>query len=1394
MKIKTKIISTALAIALASSFTGCGGGGSSSEPSSSTQQDADNTQDQTTQQETPSDDQETIQSVSVLSGAVDISETQTLITKSTRGYINILNENLECGASADIQLYDITDIDYENPLLKEPLKVNTTTCMYDITSNKFKDPANAGSDKKYIIRTIIKQANGEKLELAATKLQPGKEAPKVDPVATLVKAKFAQIIKDTQESMQTLVDQFGIDESIVQTALEEIKKTLEDIFETTVNAIKNDIAEGKIVLKSEDFETEENFDQPQTEEIKKKREAKQKAQKEMAENSSASANLSIVDNKIKQDNIKQVTSTFSNQDELIKELKGKLSKPIAQMKYDIIESFVKMGLSVHDGDGKLIVFLPVDPKEKGKLPGKMFTIKYYDKNSDQKEASGVIGDDFAIRVIDPEKDLAKVNGTEIWFQNLNIYSPKIPNRVIDQFIIKKDYTITMEELGKMLDMMTPRQDGSMGDGTQDKLQNLYGKKLSSDIQKSSATILDVYKVGLLKNSYDRAFFDRLHVVFANPTNVVDRILELPFIAKENETKEDFINRIIQNSKVMGYLKNQLGRSLANGIPVSADNGILQFKEGFEIAKDTKIKPLTAVTLVNLHMEANGGGIDNLIFKKIPLNEEFGWIENKGNKFDNQYIWMLKWNELQTNSEDDFDNKSLDDIAEETKEMVIALVKLITGTQEIKIERSFDDMVKKLNSSMQKIEKKMRANANRNVFEDTFKADIVDFDINKPASVKFLVEDLNGNKLNDLNLTLVPIFENIETFERISISNLAITVNPSNDGNFSYEVSSIQLREPNKLFDQNGTETPNGKFRSVPDFELIVDDNGTKKPIAIFPIFPGENNLIYPFIYDSTIDYGFTDMSYQQPGMGASMPQNFAEHYWIDFSSNDINMIFFPQIITKEGNIVGENILKLSNQTLSELPDNDKVGKMIDSDLDIVIIAKDYNGTGLPSSVDNLILGDNIKEGGLATLSLSGEYLKDQVINLEVTYLDENGAEIRLSKEFTQNSMNQEANFDFIKDRFKREKRFTFISNEKSENGDIDDLEFEGNSVIFKDKVYEFVFEDFDSITMVDQSNNNFVTFKFIKEEFKKVISISDNDINNKELLFVDDFMAIRAIFNSDHSLQIIEKERFGRFDNTRSGTWSVEHGAIKLEFPNMQGYINLVITKDSDSNGIIGLNDKIIFANILDENKIEPISPEHEIRYLGDIRDSSNIDPFEGLINENSNSNPMPPQSDPNNNDNNNTMPPQNPNDNGDDNMTPPQSDPNAPDIQEPIITGEENLKTLFADQSFYIGIQDQNGSTHLKTLHFNAMLTSVATPEGDRDITIESNGLKTTDDPNKGYMLIEVIEQTQSFIKVQLTLSNPDGSHQVLDSVEKWYYNSSDAEANYDSIIYKRPESENMQ
>jgi hypothetical protein len=152
----------------------------------------------------------------------------------------------------------------------------------------------------------------------------------------------------------------------------------------------------------------------------------------------------MLDNVLKKERLDRVVITP-------KDLKGKLTEGVAKLKYGVIESFVKLGLPVHDGQGNLIVFMPINIDKQGELPGEIFSLKFYDQDG---ELAGSVGDDFAIRVINPERDLAKATGNEEWFWSLNENDPKIPNSVIDTIILNKDHKITLETLGKKLNSIS----------------------------------------------------------------------------------------------------------------------------------------------------------------------------------------------------------------------------------------------------------------------------------------------------------------------------------------------------------------------------------------------------------------------------------------------------------------------------------------------------------------------------------------------------------------------------------------------------------------------------------------------------------------------------------------------------------------------------------------------------------------------------------------------------------------------------------------------------------------------------------------------------------------------------------------------------------------------------
>jgi hypothetical protein len=993
-----------------------------------------------------------------------------------------------------------------------------------------------------------------------------------------------------------------------------------------------------------------------------------------------------------------------------------------------------MGLPVHDGQGNLIVFMPINVKKQGKLPGKKFTLSFYDKNG---KLAGNIGDDFAIRVINPEKDLAKVDGDEEWFWSLEEDSPKVPNSVIDTIILNKDHKITLDTLGKKLDSFS--DGGTDADG----LSKLYGVVLSGNIDKSARRIFDTYKTSFIKDGYDRALWNQVDKMFRDfddqedSEKITDIFLNSPFIVQGDETKEAFAKRVLANKNIVGPIAERIGSSLVNGIPSQdKDKNVLQFKDGFEIKSTTEVKPLSALALIDLYMETEGEW-DDMVFTKKDLNEKFDWMLVEGsNAFDGKQIWMLDSNPLQTNGVED--EASLDEEAEENKRIIIELVKTITGVDKIGVERKYNDMVKSFHSIIKKIEHKHEENKSES-FGNSFRGDMVQFgagEMRQDATAEFSVVNFDNQPVDNLNLLLVPMFENITNYTWVPMLDQAVSAEFING---KYIANDLKVVNPDFRFDENGEVNEDGNFKTTGQYDIWVIDGDDRFPITTFPIFPGENRLDRPFFYDNTIDYGVVMPEIHTGGMGGSMESGGSgtkppvdiqfESYFLDESRD----LFIPFIVKTNSERVGENILHYDAVT-KKFTFAEKRGVIQDATITMTIINKDYNTQSTPISVTEMTIGNEIDEGAMVTIMLEGSQIETQSIDMILTYVGGDG----IAVDFVGQSNMQDGDnmMEMVRDRFHRERNFVAeFNNGQRINGSATVLEFTDREMILDGVHYVYMFDDFESVTMMKKSDSivdvpEYVTFRFAKEQIRNKVDVTMAMMSGKELLLDDNNIARKFVFNSDGRMRQVVRDKIFRSEANKDpliGEWSIEDGKVLIKTP-MYEDMSLVVISDED--GVLNEDDKMILA-FVEGDTIHPASPEQNVAYFGEPRDDESS--FSYIV--------YPDNSETGNGSTSGG------------NVTPPPSEEYLP-------LADVDMIELLAGQSFY-SVYPENDHIVIEKISFNDDLTTISfegiegsSESGTDDITIDGSSIVDSDGNHT------IVDIQDDFILIQDI--NDDGNPEI--------------------------------
>ena len=1005
--LKNSMLSLATIVVLGTA--GCGGSNSSSS-----------TEDDTVTEVT----KELPKTTEVLSGNVNLADSTTNKSSAKKSIARADTlQKLDCGTSAMVQLYAIDDTQYEQPLLKEAIEVNQTNCAFSITDTDFVDANSSSSNNQYLVRTIIEDGNTT-VELSAAKLSEGVEVGVVDPVATLIKERFSVVIAEVKASMQKL-ESLGVTSSSIETAIDNIITDFEKNLDSTVANLKEDIASGKVVIDMTMFQTTETLDSVDstaTEAQLAQRQEKADAIVQKFDSSSASTTFTMLESSMKQEQLDNVTIT---QDMLRKTL----SPALAEIKYGVVESFVKIGLNVHDGYGNLIVYMPIEESRKGELPGKMYQLSYTTKENGEDKI-GYMGDDFHIRVINPETDLNQLNGNEDWYRAIKDNNVVIPSAVINAMIVAKDNITTMQDLGKAINKASTGLETDVFATT-----GIYDTVMNDNVETSVENIVNVFKDDFLKQSFAQLLWDETDTIFSSNGNIneddlVANILDMPFIVENDENATLFLERLGKNATSMDFIVNSVESSLSNGIPVSDSNSsMLQFKTGTTITPSSAMKPLASLAMIDLFMEAKGSE-EELEFIKQPLNDMFGWMLKDGDtRFDNKSIWTLNESMVDSDQDTDSDMKqssvrksqsfaddeqdTIDEIQENT-DFVMSLIKVITGNDSIQIERKFAEMNEAFAKTIHKIDMKSSDDFN---FEEHFKGDIIDFNgaVTQEASVSFELADFNGSITTlDENDTLIlaPIFVNKESYEWKTFTDHNVTL-VFNQETKRYEAESLLVYNPELKFDNTLNEDETGKFVANNDFDLIVvKADGTKISIANFPLYAGENNLDTPVYYSSYMSYiTMPEFSIMDDGedydndsenmqMGDTSEFHndnmFVEHQYLESSAD----VFFPQITKIQSGNVGENLFSYDIDTKT-FTKNLSAGVVNDANMTITLLSKGYSdNSSTPTIIETIDLENgNIQDGAFLQLELKGSQIKTQTINMDILYVGEDGqVEYELYKE------------------------------------------------------------------------------------------------------------------------------------------------------------------------------------------------------------------------------------------------------------------------------------------------------------------------------------------------------------------------------------------------------------
>ena len=223
----------------------------------------------------------------------------------------------------------------------------------------------------------------------------------------------------------------------------------------------------------------------------------------MDSESSAGAALNTLANKISDEKEKEIIGGLS--DDTISNMGSKdfsidEDVGIATFAYKTISTIAKTGMGVHNGDGRIIVFLPVPSDEFNTLPGEKYTLSVTENNTTVQ-----IGEDPALRIIDVASDLKNISGFESWTHKLRdmFDTPVMPYEAV-KIMMKnaaEGTTTNLLDFGTVFTETDNPMDNTKLFDTNPLLV------LDGDVVLEAKDIISNYSKEIITDNYDSIFWD-----------------------------------------------------------------------------------------------------------------------------------------------------------------------------------------------------------------------------------------------------------------------------------------------------------------------------------------------------------------------------------------------------------------------------------------------------------------------------------------------------------------------------------------------------------------------------------------------------------------------------------------------------------------------------------------------------------------------------------------------------------------------------------------------------------------------------------------------------------------------------------------------------------------------
>ena len=766
---------------------------------------------------------------------------------------------------AEVQVYDVNDTDYQEPLLNDTVTVNPLTGEFIVTDSEFKDEDNAKKGN-YIIRVIAKK-DGNSLEMSALKTKNSKSL-EVNPIATAIKAQLLDLLKS-----------YGYDKGEIP---EDIL-TLVDTFSKTLGTkLKDDVKNKKTTLRQADFtttQTKDDLKKPEDATYVKEVQEKEDKLKSQVNSTSASSDIS---------SLKGEMSFVKKQNQDLSKIdtdESSTNLDIAILKYDIVSSLARMDFAIHDGKGKIIAFLPVDSEEFDKLPG----VEYSEKVMIDGEEE-VVGDDPALRLIDLEKDLRNARGNEDWSFRLVealLESPIIPQNAVKS-LVKNEFTES--KLSDFRDVLAGLKDADgaeLFDATL--FTKLNGIVLEDDAEESVKSIMEPYKKEIILEELQHLQNDLLFEAIENDDieDFVDTF--------SADTKEDFFHGFA-DSYEFNEIITHTGVPLIEAIPPKANNeAVVAFEDGYEITQDSLIYPKTGIALMNLF--SNLGDTDLKLEQKKISDIVGDDVPELDSVKDNMIWWVVSSEDAELRAEVETTGANLDNTKNElatNKNNILTAISSLTK-EEIKAEPKLQNVL----SNAKQYAKEFKTKVNER--EDSFFEDNFESEEQITSEIEFnVVNEENSAVENIAQIVFIPHLENIETDEIVPLTDKLITLSPVDVDNARFK-GEVELYSEKVAVDENGEKAEDGKYRYLIDYNVKIrfsdgEEFAVEHPI---PLFLQPKNEFDLFI--DSLDLGYNGEGFEKP----------VDDFNDEFLSSENPTLIYPIFRDKE-------ILKFNNFNLEAL--------------------------------------------------------------------------------------------------------------------------------------------------------------------------------------------------------------------------------------------------------------------------------------------------------------------------------------------------------------------------------------------------------------------------------------------------------------------------------------------